>query len=117
MTTTVTTPDAVTGVRGPAGSAVSFLAKAFVRVGVLPVLMLIAVLVFSQMSENFLTVDNLHSALRQNSYVIIATLAQFVVLLAGGFDLSIGAVTALVSVTTAMAMAGQADGTSPGNRG
>jgi ribose/xylose/arabinose/galactoside ABC-type transport system permease subunit len=114
MTTTVTTPDAVTGVRGPAGSAVSFLAKAFVRVGVLPVLMLIAVLVFSQMSENFLTVDNLHSALRQNSYVIIATLAQFVVLLAGGFDLSIGAVTALVSVTTAMAMAGQADGTSPG---
>lgn len=87
----------------------SVAARAFVKIGVLPVLMVVAIGVFSLMSDNFLTASNLLTALRQNSYVIIATLAQFVVLLTGGFDLSIGSVTALVSVTTAMSMAGQVD--------
>lgn len=94
-------------------SASSFVARAFVKIGVLPVLMVIAIVAFSLMSDNFLTTANLLSALRQNSYVIIATLAQFVVLLTGGFDLSIGSITALVSVTTAMSMAGQAQNGSP----
>lgn len=88
----------------------SFLARAFVRIGVLPVLMVIALVVFAMMSENFLTMSNLLTALRQNAFIIIITLAQFVVLLSGGFDLSVGAVTALVSVSTAMAMAAMAAG-------
>jgi ribose/xylose/arabinose/galactoside ABC-type transport system permease subunit len=96
------------------GSRISHLLVAgFVRLGALPPLLIITLIVFSLMSDNFLTVDNLHTALRQNSYVIIATLAQFVVLLAGGFDLSVGAITALVSVSTAMAVAGQ-DGSAAG---
>lgn len=98
--------------RGLVDRVTHLLITGFVRIGALPPLLLVALVVFTLMSDNFLTVDNLHSALRQNSYVIIATLAQFVVLLAGGFDLSIGAITALVSVSTAMAMAGHSG--SPG---
>lgn len=94
----------------PSNRIVGFLARGFVRAGVLPPLLLVAIVVFSILSDNFLTTDNIHTMLRQNSYVIIATLAQFIVLLAGGFDLSIGAITALVSVTTAMSMAGQQSG-------
>lgn len=94
----------------PPRTLLGSLARAFVKVGVLPPLMVVAVVVFTMLSDNFLTLDNLHSMLRQNSYVIIATLAQFAVLLAGGFDLSVGSITALVSVTTAMSMAANADG-------
>jgi ribose transport system permease protein len=110
------TSGTTTEVRPAAGllpSVGSFVARAFVRIGVLPVLMVVALVAFSLMSDNFLTASNLLTALRQNSYVIIATLAQFVVLLTGGFDLSIGSVTALVSVTTAMSMAGQVKNGSP----
>lgn len=103
MSTTMTTEASAARGNGLSRALVT----GFVRVGVLPPLLIIALIVFSVMSDNFLTVDNLHTALRQNSYVIIATLAQFVVLLAGGFDLSVGAITALVSVSTAMAMADQ----------
>ncbi|MEU8244885.1 ABC transporter permease [Nonomuraea sp. NPDC048916] len=91
----------------PRASAISYAARIFVKIGVLPILVVVALITFSMMSDNFLTVDNIHSALRQNSYIIIATLGQFVVLLAGGFDLSIGAITALVSVSTAMTMSAQ----------
>jgi len=95
-------------------SFISLAARIFARVGALPVLLVIALIVFTLLSPNFLTAENLLSALRQNSFVAIAVLAQFVVLVAGGFDLSVGSVTALVSVTSAMAMASQSsEGASP----
>ncbi|MGW2194586.1 ABC transporter permease, partial [Streptosporangium sp. NPDC001682] len=97
----------------PRRSVISYAARTFVKIGVLPILVVVALIAFSAMSDNFLTVDNIHSALRQNSYIIIATLGQFAVLLVGGFDLSIGAITALVSVTTAMAMTAQSETSSP----
>ncbi|WP_433378095.1 ABC transporter permease [Streptosporangium sp. CA-115845] len=97
----------------PRRSVISYAARVFVKIGVLPILVIVALIAFSAMSDNFLTVDNIHSALRQNSYIIIATLGQFAVLLVGGFDLSIGAITALVSVTTAMAMTAQSETSSP----
>lgn len=86
-------------------SVVGWLTRFYVRVGALPILLIVGLVVFTLMADNFLTLDNLHSALRQNSYIVIATIAQLVVLLTGGFDLSVGAITALVSVTTAMSMA------------
>lgn len=108
--TAPTTTAATTAGGGRSRTPLGLAARAFVKVGALPPLMVIAVVVFASLSDNFLTVDNFHSMLRQNSYVIIATLAQFTVLLAGGFDLSVGSITALVSVTTAMSMAANAGG-------
>ncbi len=99
---------------GGSSRLIGYAARVFARIGALPLLLLIALIVFTLLSDNFLTVDNLTSALRQNSFVVIAVLAQFVVLVVGGFDLSVGSVTAMVSVTTAMAMASQtASGASP----
>lgn len=95
-------------------TVVGVAARTFTRVGALPILLVVALVVFSVLSPNFLTVDNLQSALRQNAYIAIVVLAQFVVLVAGGFDLSVGAITALVSVASATVMADRlAAGASP----
>ena len=77
----------------------------FVKIGVLPPLLLLAIIVFSQMSDNFLDVENFENVLRQNTFLIIVSLGQMIVLLTGGFDLSVGTGTALVSVVTATVMA------------
>ena len=89
---------------GGAGSGV-WLKRLFVRLGILPFLLVIAVIVFSLMSENFLTGRNLMNVLRQSVYLTIVSLGQMLALLTGGFDLSVGTILALASVTGALAMA------------
>lgn len=93
---------------GPGGSNLSLLERlelVFVKIGVLPPLLLLAVIVFSRLSDNFLDVENFENVLRQNTFLIIVSLGQMIVLLTGGFDLSVGTGTALVSVVTATVMA------------
>lgn len=86
----------------PAGD---WLKRLFVRLGILPFLLVIAVIAFSLMSENFLTGRNLMNVLRQSVYLTIVALGQMLALLTGGFDLSVGTVLALASVVGAMVMA------------
>ena len=78
----------------------------FVRLGVLPFLLLIAVLVFAFMSDNFLTGRNLLNVVRQSTYLALVAMGQMFALLTGGFDLSVGTILALTSVVGATAMAG-----------
>lgn len=77
----------------------------FVRLGVLPFLLVIAVIVFALMSDNFLTGRNLMNVLRQSVYLTIVSMGQMFALLTGGFDLSVGTTLALTSVVSATAMA------------
>ena len=91
--------------RAPNLSLLERLEFVFVKIGVLPPLLLLAVIVFSQMSDNFLDLENFENVLRQNTFLIIVSLGQMLVLLTGGFDLSVGTGTALVSVVTATVMA------------
>lgn len=86
--------------------AFRWIRTAFLRVGVLPFLMAICLLVFGTMSEHFLSSRNLMNVARQSSYLITASLAQFVVLLVAGIDLSVGTVIAVASVAGAMTMTG-----------
>ncbi len=79
--------------------------RAFVRLGILPFLLLAALVIFALMSENFLTWRNLSNVLRQSVYLTIVSIGQMLALLTGGFDLSVGTILALASVTGAMAMA------------
>ncbi len=89
-----------------AGSAVALILKrAFVRLGILPFLLLAALVIFTLMSENFLTLRNLTNVLRQSVYLTIVSIGQMLALLTGGFDLSVGTILALASVAGAMAMA------------
>ncbi len=78
----------------------------FVRLGVLPFLLLIAVVVFALMSDNFLTGRNIMNVLRQSTYLSLVAMGQMLALLTGGFDLSVGTILALTSVVSATAMAG-----------
>lgn len=56
--------------------------------------------------HRFLTADNLINVSRQSVYLMIVSLAQLVVLIGGGLDLSVGTIVALASVVGATVMAG-----------
>jgi ribose/xylose/arabinose/galactoside ABC-type transport system permease subunit len=77
---------------------------AFVKVGVLPVLLIIALVSFTAMSEHFLSTRNLTNVARQSSYLTIVSLGQMLALIAGGIDLSVGTTVAVTSVITALSM-------------
>jgi ribose transport system permease protein len=77
---------------------------AFIHVGVLPVFLLVALVVFSSASNNFLTTENLVNVARQSVYLVLVALGQMVVLITGGFDLAVGTVMALTSVVSALTM-------------
>ncbi len=74
------------------------------QAAVLPVLFIIAVGIFSAQAPGFLSADNLVNVSRQSVYLLIVALAQLVVLIGGGLDLSVGTVVALSSVVGATVM-------------
>jgi len=86
------------------------LVQIFVAVGVLPILLVIAIILFSLMSDYFLSFNNIVNVLRQSSYLTIVALGQMVVMVTAGFDLSVGSILAVTSVTSALAMSGIAVG-------
>lgn len=90
-------PDTRAGVLG-------FLRSLFLRLGVLPFMLVIAFVVFSTLSDQFLTAQNLVNLLRQSVYLILVSLGQMLALVTGGFDLSVGTVMAITSVVSALAM-------------
>jgi ribose transport system permease protein len=94
----------------------SRLQHAFVRMGVLPLLLIAAIVVFTALSGRFLTGDNLLNVARQSTYLSIVAMGQMLALLTGGFDLSVGKNVAITSVIGAMVMAGLA-GAYPGATG
>jgi len=79
---------------------------ALVRLGVLPLLLALAVIIFSLLSPHFLTGQNLLNVARQSTFLAIVAMGQMLALLTGGFDLSVGKTLAITSVVGAMVMAG-----------
>ena len=67
------------------------------RVGVLPFFLGIALVVFTVMSDKFLTLQNLINVARQSVYLVLVSMGQMIVLISGGFDLSVGTAIALTS--------------------
>ncbi len=100
MTEMAPTAGKTTALRGilPALRAV------FIRLGVLPFFLITALLIFTGLSDRFLSFDNLSNVFRQSVYLILVSMGQMLALLTGGFDLSVGAVVALTSVVSALAM-------------
>jgi ribose transport system permease protein len=74
-------------------------------VGILPLLLAVVVLYFSSQEARFYGTANITNVLRQSTFLIIVTLGQALVLISGGFDLSVGAVIAVSSVISARFMA------------
>lgn len=76
----------------------------FIKGGVLPWFLGIAILCFSLSSENFLTETNLFGISRQSTYLILVAMAQMIVMLTAGLDLSVGVMLAMTSVVSSMTM-------------
>lgn len=94
-----------TGADAPRRDVLYWLKAVFLRLGVLPFLLVVAVIVFWLLSDNFLTLRNLTNVVRQSVYLMIVSLGQMFALLTGGFDLSVGTVLAITSVVGASVMA------------
>jgi len=78
--------------------------RLFVRMGVLPLLLLTAIIIFTALSDNFLSKENLLNVARQSTYLGIVAMGQMLALLTGGFDLSVGKNVAITSVVGALIM-------------
>ncbi len=76
----------------------------FVRVGVLPFFLGIALVLFTILSDKFLTMQNLMNVARQSVYLVLVSMGQMIVLISGGFDLSVGTAIAVTSVVSALGM-------------
>lgn len=72
---------------------------------VLPVLFIGALVIFTTLAPGFLSLENLTNVARQSVYLLIVALAQMIVLIGGGLDLSVGMIVALSSVVGASVMA------------
>jgi ribose transport system permease protein len=73
------------------------------RIGLPAVLVLLAI-VFAAANRNFLTIGNLSNVARQYSPLALISIGQTFVIINGGIDLTVGALMALTSVVTALAM-------------
>jgi ribose transport system permease protein len=71
----------------------------------LPMMFVVALVVFAIHAPGFLTADNMTNVARQSVYLLIVALGQLIVLVVGGLDLSVGTVVSLTSVAAATAMA------------
>ncbi len=71
----------------------------------LPVMFVVALVVFSLASDKFLTASNLTNVARQSVYLLIVALGQFIIIVNGGLDLSVGSTVSLTSVAGAIVMA------------
>lgn len=75
------------------------------RVGILPALLVVVVVGMSAVDPHFYGPINILNILRNAAFLTIVACGQALVIIGGGFDLSVGAVVALASVCMAKAMA------------
>ena len=76
---------------------------AWSRIG-LPAVIALMVVVFSLINPNFSSATNLRNVARQTAILGITACGQTLVILSGGFDLSVGMVIGLISVAGSLAM-------------
>lgn len=79
-------------------------ARLFVTVGALPLMLIGIIVYFTVASPVFLTLANLSVLASQSVFLLLVATAQLVVLIAGGFDLSVSANVGLTSVASATVM-------------
>ncbi len=85
---------------------VSLTQTVFIASGILPVVLILAIVGFGAAEPRFLSYDNLFNVARHSTYLIIISMGQMLTLLVRGIDMSVGSTVAIVSVTSAMTMAG-----------
>ena len=84
--------------------AIAMIRTLFLRVGVLPFFLVATLVIFALVSAQFLSLQNFTNVARQSVYLVLVSLGQMLVLITGGFDLSVGTAIAVTSVVSAIAM-------------
>jgi ribose transport system permease protein len=77
----------------------------FISVGALPFLLVVLIIFFATQNARFLGETNILNVAQQGIYLLLISLGQMMVLVSGGFDLSVGANVALTSIGSATVMA------------
>jgi ribose transport system permease protein len=80
------------------------LLRGFATVGPLPPLLILMVAFFAVANPTFIKGDNLLSVSEQGVFLLLIALGQMLVLVSGGFDLSVGTNVALTSIVSATVM-------------
>jgi ribose transport system permease protein len=83
--------------------------QVLLRGGVLPWLLLAAMVVFALGSDGFLSSQNAVTVSRQAAYLVLVAVAQYLVIVTGGLDLSVGIVFSICSVVCAIVMTAYPD--------
>lgn len=81
-----------------------FLRRAFISLGILPVLLIGAIIFFAVNEPRFLSSLNIFNVARQSTFLIIIAMGQMIVLLTAGLDLSVGAVVGFAGVIAALVL-------------
>ncbi len=84
--------------------ATSWLRQAFIHLGILPLLLVAAILLFAIQEERFYSSLNIFNVVRQTTFLLIVALGQMIVILTKGLDMSMGAVVGFSGVVGALAM-------------
>jgi ribose transport system permease protein len=88
----------------------NWLKRLFLKVGVLPFLLILLVVLFSIAGRGrFFTVSNMLNMARQSTYLAIVTAGQMLTIVCAGFDLSVGSSVALTSIVTSLIIVGIPD--------
>jgi len=85
-------------------SLVSSFINRLLRFGALPIVLLFCIVIFELANPHFLSRTNLINVLQQSVFLMLISFGQMLVLISGGFDLSVGAVVALTSILSSTAM-------------
>lgn len=91
--------------RTPAVGLPHLLVRGFVRLGPLPPILIALLIFFTFANSTFISSDNLLSVSEQGVFLLLVSLGQMMVLVSGGFDLSVGANVALTSIISSSVMA------------
>jgi len=81
-----------------------YISALFVKAGVLPWFLGIALITFSFASDNFLTTNNILGVARHSTDLILVAMAQMIVMLTAGLDFSVGVILAMTSVVASKTM-------------
>lgn len=92
------------GAQAPRFSPSGVARRLFIRFGILPWLLLAVVVFFGLQEPRFLSEVNLLNVARQSTFLMIVAMAQLLVLITAGMDLSVGAMIGLVGVIAASVM-------------
>lgn len=101
---TITAPAPVQGDGDRTRRIANWIVLQFGRVGPLPVLLIGVFVYFAIATPTFVTPNNLSELLQRSVFLVLMAMGQMLILVSGGFDLSVAAVVSYISIVSSQVM-------------